>query len=522
MFLALIFAFLEASRVSALKSAEKMASSQAADSLLAEYQPLLWKDYGVLFWESDADGPKNGMQVAARRQQHFLTDSMAAGKESAAGRNYYFLNLIPSEIKVSEFELAVDHDGEPFRRQAALAAARGLSEDAVKKLSEMTQQQKNVPDAKKIADMEKAAGNSLDQLKSSQASEKKSDTRAENPDAKQKKKKDNAHSSDKKKEKGSDSSRKKEKQEESKKEEEEKRKAAEQQKILKDNPIHWMMQMKKKGILALVMPEKEISDKSIDLKDTLNVRKLNQGNFSGAKELTGSEKMLFYLYLGRYYADLTSDEHDGALAYEMEYLYAGKESDEKNLKAVVRQLLVMREGTNYLFLLHDPQKQKEAETMAAAIAAAFGQPALIPALKHGIMLAWAYAESLSDVRILLDGGKVSLVKTAEQWHTSLSDLKGSTGNGRKQKGLTYHQFLQMMLTGRREGILAYRAMDLIEKKEDVRMDCMVSQMKCSYRMEASPVFWQMVLLSDRLPGGFSFQSRELLSYTDTDSGKNQQ
>ena len=48
---------------------------------------------------------------------------------------------------------------------------------------------------------------------------------------------------------------------------------------------------------------------------------------------------------------------------------------------------------------------------------------------QGILLAWAYGEAIMDIRTLISGGKVPLVKNAEDWKLSLSGLMqlGSAG-----------------------------------------------------------------------------------------------
>ena len=106
----------------------------------------------------------------------------------------------------------------------------------------------------------------------------------------------------------------------------------------------------------------------------------------------------------------------------MEYLIGGKTSDVANLKVVVRRLLLIREGINLAYLETDVQKSQEALTLALGVTSAVGNPELAEPVKHAILAAWAYAESVSDVRILLDGGHVSLIKTEAQWRTSLEHL----------------------------------------------------------------------------------------------------
>ena len=59
----------------------------------------------------------------------------------------------------------------------------------------------------------------------------------------------------------------------------------------------------------------------------------------------------------------------------------------------------------------------------------------------------AYAESVSDVRILLDGGHVSLIKTEAQWRTSLEhigDCLNVSADETSREGLGYESYLQIL------------------------------------------------------------------------------
>lgn len=168
-----------------------------------------------------------------------------------------------------------------------------------------------------------------------------------------------------------------------------------------------------------------------------------------------------------------------------------------------------------VYLESSTKKQQEALTIAAAITTAVGQPELTEPVKHAILAAWAYAESLSDVRILLDGGKVSLVKTDEQWHTQLNRLSSSVmenGGKQQQKGLSYKGYLQILLWTVSNEKLAERAMTLIEKNTGVQMDRMVCRMNCSYEYEARVLFWSFVGLDKTSLSKYSFEDEAALAY----------
>ena len=124
------------------------------------------------------------------------------------------------------------------------------------------------------------------------------------------------------------------------------------------------------------------------------------------------EKLLFRLYLDQYFLDASEEAEDGALDYELEYIIVGKAKDEANLKGTVRRLLLMREAANLLFLETNAAKRQQTAAIALTLTSAIGHPELQPLVEQGVLAAWAYAESLSDMKILLNGGKVMPVRSA--------------------------------------------------------------------------------------------------------------
>lgn len=94
-------------------------------------------------------------------------------------------------------------------------------------------------------------------------------------------------------------------------------------------------------------------------------------------------------------------------------------------------------------------------------------PGLVEAVKQVLLLAWAFAESVLDVRLLLNGKRVAFQKDAATWKLSLSgaleleDLSG-LDEAEDADGLLYRDYLGILLTltGREKRIL--RSLDAIE------------------------------------------------------------
>ena len=181
--------------------------------------------------------------------------------------------------------------------------------------------------------------------------------------------------------------------------------------------------------------------------------------------------------------DYTSMEHaTDPLRYQLEYVIGGKNTDQENLKAVVYRLLAAREAANMMYLLQDPTRQAEIHEMALVICAAIGFPALEGIVSLALQAAWAFGESLLDVRQLLTGGKVPLVKTGDTWMVSLHQLAKITEllkNSRavEQKGMTYQEYLGILLMTGKSEVQTERTMDIVEAvirgmsgKENFRLD----------------------------------------------------
>lgn len=240
-----------------------------------------------------------------------------------------------------------------------------------------------------------------------------------------------------------------------------------------DNPIAHVDNLKNSPLLDLIIPrDKQVSGKAVHMETLASVRTLNQGygDFSeesqDAKALTS---LLFGEYILEHFDYALSEESEGSLDYELEYILAGKASDAENLEAVAKKLLLLRFVPNYAYLQGSGAKKAEAEAMALTVCALLAVPAITQAVTQGILLAWAYGESIMDLRSLLGDHKVPLVKSDESWQLSLAGLMklGESGEFNDGKdcsdGLAYKDYLRMLLFLEKKERLGLRALDMIEQ-----------------------------------------------------------
>ena len=118
---------------------------------------------------------------------------------------------------------------------------------------------------------------------------------------------------------------------------------------------------------------------------------------------------LLYAYILKKCGSFGQEKENSALAYEVEYILQQQTQDRENLKKTLQEILLLREAVNAAFLFGSSLKA-EAETAAGVIAILLGLPEIKDLAATVILFAWAYAESVKDVRILLRGDKIRLSK----------------------------------------------------------------------------------------------------------------
>ena len=204
------------------------------------------------------------------------------------------------------------------------------------------------------------------------------------------------------------------------------------------------------------------------------------------------------------------------LSYEWEYLFAGKNSDSANLEEVVKSLRGVREVMNFATLMQDTEKKSLALSIATATVGVTGILPLIKAVQAGILLAWAFVESVLDVRTLLAGGKISFLKSPHQWTSDLTNCRKSIQKKEKseedEKGWDYNRYLQMLLFLKSKEILSYRCMDLIERNEQVQIDTMLQGIRGVFTYQAKPLFWNFNTIVQKDWEYFSFLVETEFSY----------
>lgn len=220
------------------------------------------------------------------------------------------------------------------------------------------------------------------------------------------------------------------------------------------------------GVLGIVLED-------VNNISTMQIRNLNlpttletDGNKKAdlIKDITNKGIFVKYieLYFNNYAKISEYGNDDTALKYEMEYILNGNLNDKDNLTETIKKLVEVRNLSNGAYLITDGEKMKEITTLAETVATAIGMPFLTPVAQAVIIEAWALTEAVIDVRQLLNGEKVPIVKNSENWNSSIKNI-GTFEDGRKNNtGLTYTQYLQTMIMTQKTKNTVFRTMDLVQ------------------------------------------------------------
>lgn len=234
-----------------------------------------------------------------------------------------------------------------------------------------------------------------------------------------------------------------------------------------DNPADQVGKIKSSSskMLRAVTEGREISRAGINPSLYISSRGVREKNgfICGEQPVGTVDDLLFQKYIMMKCGNYTKIKEGSHLKYQMEYLLKGKDNDQDNLKGVVTTLVIMREASNFAYIMTDDSKQNLAEILAAACSILLLNPELEEVIKMAILLAWSYAESLNDVRILLKGGKVPAIKDEASWELGMMDalamnLHGD-GNG---SGLDYEDYLHIQLVTLGKEKRNLRLMDIME------------------------------------------------------------
>ena len=136
--------------------------------------------------------------------------------------------------------------------------------------------------------------------------------------------------------------------------------------------------------------------------------------------------------------------------------------------------MILRFVPNYAYIQTDSVKKAEAEATAAALCVLLAVPAITEAAAQAILLAWAYGETIMDMRSLLTGKKVPFIKSEESWQLSWQAFltlgtEEDTSEGMDYgEGMDYKEYLRVLLFLEKKETAAIRTLGIIEQNLRMR------------------------------------------------------
>ncbi|MBQ6843088.1 MAG: hypothetical protein IJO60_00460 [Agathobacter sp.] len=409
-----LLALLEAGRFHEMNRLVKLQTQVALESVFAEYNTYLWEEYRVLACKLDK--VPSGLDIFGNKT--------ISGE--AFGINFYQFNV--ESVNLKGYTRLTDGNGTAFLQAVADYMEQNLLYESAKEIYDQYEgikdiQENSTFDMKTIEEALEALENE-ESTKEEVSSEEVMDTSVYIG-----KQKDTV-------------------------------------KKAKENLLENIQSIQRKGILSLVLEDTDqLSNESIDIHNCVSKRQLPEAYNANLEERDWYDRVLVQQYLLTYMSHfLENQEH--SLQYEVEYILGGEDTEIENVKVVVNKLLLIREAMNFLYLSSSPAKIEQARMLAVAIAGTSLNPVLIEVVKTALMAAWAYAESILEIRTLLTGGKIALVKSDATWNLELTYI-AEIGKGYEKakdckNGLDYEAFLGILLFMESETVLAKRAMDVQE------------------------------------------------------------
>lgn len=132
------------------------------------------------------------------------------------------------------------------------------------------------------------------------------------------------------------------------------------------------------------------------------------------------------------------------------------------------RLFLIRCGINFLYLQKDTTKKSEAEALALTVCSLLLVPQAEKIVTELLLFTWACGESILELRTLLAGQRISLLKDSSNWTLTISALPELLTSKKRlmakedPHGFSYKDSLHLMLFVQNPATLNMRCLDRIE------------------------------------------------------------
>lgn len=427
--LSLFLTLIEGARINAVRMQALVVTNTAADSALAEFHRELLLQYDLLMVDTSYGTNSPAVSNTESHVQNYMEQNFSAAQTLSYGSRD-FTGLSVSSVDISDTRFAADNSCTALREQIY---AYMSAEDITGTFTEI------------LAKIDTFNGLGLD---TSQWSELKSENETELQEALA---------------------------EEEEEEESEEYSAAaafvESQGVSVEEAVNLysgLNQLMSLPLLTQVLGStSSLSQVSVSTDSLLSHRSIHTGDGAEAENSHGYEEadtITFDFYVFEKCGNYLNQMDKSVLKYQIEYLLNGESSDLENLEATLQTIFLIRLAANLITIMQDSGRQSTAAIWGTIIAILCLHPQLEPLFTTAILIIWVYMESLQDLKTLLNGGSVPLVKSSSDWGTSiLSIFTGEVGtSGSDEAGLDYEDYLHILLFLENGDTKNYRLMDLME------------------------------------------------------------
>lgn len=437
--LSLIFTLIEGARINGLRMQIECAMDISMQSIFAEYHRELLEQYDLFFIDSSYGSDNFSIHNTEEHLRKYLTYNVKLEKNIGLSRGIDLYGLSVQTVTITRESAAADEQGDVLKRQAIAYIKNKYGLDILEGVKEnIKKSEENNIFTRDITSERNQNQTVIDntEIPPKQTSE------------------------------------------------------DEWEEVELENPADRVNQMHSMGILNMVIDDKNtLSNYSVDVSQYVSHREKHVGDgldITMEKPSGKMDELLFGEYILEKFGNYCQVLDKALLKYQIEYILSGKSSDIENLKYVANKLLLCREAANVVYIYTDSAKVSQAKTLAAAIAAAVNMPILTEPIKHSLLFAWSFAESVIDVKTLLAGKRVPIMKRAEDWNLTLSQMLDFSGNAWEGKdcenGVSYEGYLRMFLALQNKEEKVYRCMDVIEM--DIRQTPGNRQFRIDYCVDS--------------------------------------
>lgn len=227
------------------------------------------------------------------------------------------------------------------------------------------------------------------------------------------------------------------------------------------NPLKALKNLINNGLLSLVCDVSKVSEAKIQAADIDFYSKEKEDDNSSAakffksllkgdeskeldqdkllgqvKQESNADKLKYICYAENVFSSYIDKEYN-TVHYGLEYLIAGKETEKENLAYIARRLLIIRTLVNMLYVTTNASFQSKSLATATAIVGFTGIVPLITGMQWLILAILAFEEACIDVTALMAGRKVPLIKSPADFKMRYEEICSVSHSFFKKKGKSY-------------------------------------------------------------------------------------